>query len=196
MKLTAATAIFSLFAAASAAGPSSNDITVKEASSKCGSQAQLSCCNDVDYVGDTKTIQQGVASGILSGLLGQGSGAQGIGAFTGCSKLNVAGEYILFFFFQLLLQTLLTCIAAVVGVQDILNKECQQNIACCDTSGAEAVRSLCPLWTIYANDDFRTATLLALPFPALLLAPLLRFSLGNRGLTRRKQSWRKMVKHG
>lgn len=100
MKLTAATAIFSLFAAASAAGPSSNDITVKEASSKCGSQAQLSCCNDVDYVGDTKTIQQGVASGILSGLLGQGSGAQGIGAFTGCSKLNVAGEYILFFFFS------------------------------------------------------------------------------------------------
>ncbi|OJI98322.1 hypothetical protein ASPVEDRAFT_68938 [Aspergillus versicolor CBS 583.65] len=117
MKLTAATAIFSLFAAASANGPSSNDITVKEASSKCGDKAQLSCCNDVDYVGDTTTIQKGVASGLLSGLLGQGSGAQGIGAFTGCSKIDVA---------------------ALIGVQDILNKECQQNIACCDTSGAEA----------------------------------------------------------
>lgn len=94
MKLTAATAIFSLFAAVSAGKPSTADWTVKEASSKCGDQAQLSCCNEVDYVGDTTTIQKGVASGILSGLLGQGSGAEGIGAFKGCSKLDVAGTYL------------------------------------------------------------------------------------------------------
>ena len=92
MKLTAATAVFSLFAAVSAGKPTA-DMTVEEASSKCGNQAQLSCCNEVDYVGDTTTIQKGVASGILSGLLGQGSGAEGIGAFKGCSKLGVAGEY-------------------------------------------------------------------------------------------------------
>lgn len=94
MKLTAATAVFSLIAAVSAGKPS-GDMTVEEASSKCGNQAQLSCCNEVDYVGDTTTIQKGVASGILSGLLGQGSGAEGIGAFKGCSKLGVAGEYCL-----------------------------------------------------------------------------------------------------
>ncbi|OJJ64229.1 hypothetical protein ASPSYDRAFT_192397 [Aspergillus sydowii CBS 593.65] len=120
MKLTAATAVFSLIAAVSAGKPS-GDMTVEEASSKCGNQAQLSCCNEVDYVGDTTTIQKGVASGILSGLLGQGSGAEGIGAFKGCSKLGVA---------------------AAIGVQDILNKQCQQNIACCDNSGSEANEDL------------------------------------------------------
>jgi hypothetical protein len=74
--------------------PVSQDTTVEQASTKCGDQAQLSCCNEVTYAGDTTTEQQGVLAGALSGLLGQGSGSEGLGLFKGCSKLNVAGEYL------------------------------------------------------------------------------------------------------
>ncbi|OJJ55254.1 hypothetical protein ASPSYDRAFT_159609 [Aspergillus sydowii CBS 593.65] len=97
--------------------PVSQDTTVEQASTKCGDQAQLSCCNEVTYAGDTTTEQQGVLAGALSGLLGQGSGSEGLGLFKGCSKLNVA---------------------ALIGVQDLINKNCQQNIACCQNSPSEA----------------------------------------------------------
>lgn len=74
--------------------PVSQDTTVEQASTKCGDQAQLSCCNEATYAGDTTTEQQGVLAGALSGLIGEGSGAEGLGLFKGCSKLDVAGEYL------------------------------------------------------------------------------------------------------
>lgn len=66
-----------------------HDMTVQEAQAKCGDQAQLSCCNKAIYAGDTTDVN----AGILSNLLGSGSGAQGLGLFDQCSKLDVQGEY-------------------------------------------------------------------------------------------------------
>ncbi|KAL3451513.1 hypothetical protein BJX65DRAFT_293482 [Aspergillus insuetus] len=86
-----------------------SSMTVEQGSSKCGTQAQLSCCNKAKYGGDTTTVGGG-----LSNLLGAGSAAEGLGIFTECSKLDVS---------------------LLIGVQDILNQQCKQNIACCDKSG-------------------------------------------------------------
>lgn len=66
-----------------------HSMTVQEAQSKCGDQAQLSCCNKATYAGDTTDLN----AGALSNLLGAGSGAQGLGLFDQCSKLDVQGEY-------------------------------------------------------------------------------------------------------
>ncbi|KAL4908893.1 hypothetical protein BDW74DRAFT_174123 [Aspergillus multicolor] len=112
-----ALASLSLFALASANKfPVPDSVTVKQGSAKCGDQAQLSCCNDVTYGGDTTVVQDGIASGLLSGLLGAGSAAEGLGAFNECSKIDVS----------------------VIGVQDILNQQCKQNIACCAASPGSA----------------------------------------------------------
>ncbi|KAL4753956.1 hypothetical protein BDW72DRAFT_190649 [Aspergillus terricola var. indicus] len=107
----------SLFALASASKfPVPDSVTVAEGSTKCGDQAQLSCCNDVKYGGDTTVVQEGLAAGLLSDLLGFGSAAEGLGAFTGCSKLDVP----------------------IIAIQDFLNQQCKQNIACCAKSGGSA----------------------------------------------------------
>ncbi|KAL3433212.1 fungal hydrophobin [Aspergillus tetrazonus] len=82
-----------------------DNVTVKQGSSKCGDQAQLSCCNKAEYAGDTTKV----TSGPLSGLLGSGSGAEGLGLFSQCSKLDVA----------------------LLLAEDILNQQCKQNIVCC-----------------------------------------------------------------
>ncbi|KAL4983396.1 hypothetical protein BDW68DRAFT_191375 [Aspergillus falconensis] len=98
-----------LFALASASKfPVPDSVTVAEGSTKCGDQAQLSCCNYVKYGGDTTVVAEGIAAGLLSDLLGAGSAADGLGAFN------------------------------VIGVEDILNQHCKQNIACCAKSGGSA----------------------------------------------------------
>ncbi|KAL4886883.1 hypothetical protein BJY04DRAFT_43378 [Aspergillus karnatakaensis] len=130
MKLTFGLAALSLFAAASAFPnrqteqakfPVPDSMTVKEGSSKCGDQAQLSCCNKAKYGADTTVVAEGLGAGLLSNLLGAGSAAEGLGAFTECSKLDVA---------------------VLIGVQDILNQQCKQNIACCANSGGSASEDL------------------------------------------------------
>ncbi|KAL4789985.1 rodlet protein [Aspergillus venezuelensis] len=97
--------------------PVPDDITVKQASDKCGDQAQLSCCNKAKYAGDTTEVEDGILAGALSNLIGAGSGADGLGLFDQCSKLDVA---------------------VLIGVQDLLNQQCKQNIACCQDSGSSA----------------------------------------------------------
>ncbi|KAL2822770.1 hypothetical protein BDW59DRAFT_163582 [Aspergillus cavernicola] len=96
--------------------PVPSSMTVKEGSTKCGDQAQLSCCNKAKYGGDSTVVSKGIASGLLSNLLGAGSAAEGLGAFTGCSKLDLP----------------------IFGIQDILNQQCKQSIACCAGSGSSA----------------------------------------------------------
>jgi hypothetical protein len=71
-------------------------MTVEQGSSKCGDQAQLSCCNEADYAGDTTKVADGLAAGLLSNLIGGGSSADGLGLFSQCSKLNVRCKYIRF----------------------------------------------------------------------------------------------------
>jgi hypothetical protein len=113
MKFTTAITALTLFAAASAfpnRGDAQKDIkfpvpdgmTVKEGSSKCGDQAQLSCCNKAKYGADTTVVADGLAAGLLSNLLGAGSAAEGLGAFTECSKLDLSRMFMLSMFYRLL----------------------------------------------------------------------------------------------
>ncbi|KAL3487723.1 fungal hydrophobin-domain-containing protein [Aspergillus germanicus] len=97
--------------------PVPDNVTVKQASDKCGDQAQLSCCNKATYAGDTTEVNDGLLAGTLSNLIGAGSGAEGLGLFDQCSKLDIA---------------------LLIGVQDLINQQCKQNIACCQDSGSSA----------------------------------------------------------
>jgi hypothetical protein len=74
--------------------PVPDDITVKQATDKCGDQAQLSCCNKATWAGDTTDIDEGVLAGTLKNLLGAvGPGSEGIGLFEQCSHLDIPSKY-------------------------------------------------------------------------------------------------------
>ncbi|CRL25546.1 Hydrophobin, fungi [Penicillium camemberti] len=105
--------------------PVPDSLTVEQAQAKCGDQAQLSCCNKATYAGDTTDINSGILAGTLSNLIGSGSGASGLGVFDQCSKLGVQ-------------------IPVLIGVpiQDLLNQNCKQNIACCANSPSTASNDL------------------------------------------------------
>ncbi|KAJ5470209.1 hypothetical protein N7530_007566 [Penicillium desertorum] len=105
--------------------PVPDDLTVEQAQAKCGNKAQLSCCNTATYAGDTTNINSGTLSGVLSNLIGAGSGAKGVGIFDQCSKLDAQVPIIL-----------------NIAAQDILNQKCKQNIACCANSPSEASNDL------------------------------------------------------
>ncbi|KAJ5619949.1 hypothetical protein N7510_003933, partial [Penicillium lagena] len=98
-------------------------MTVHEAQAKCGNQAQLSCCNKARYAGDTTDAEKGILAGALSNLISGGSGADGLGLFDQCSRLDLQ-------------------IGLLIPVQDLVKKKCQQNIACCQGSGADADHDL------------------------------------------------------
>ena len=72
--------------------PIPDGMTVKEGQSKCGDQAQLSCCNKATYAGDTTDVNSGMLGGTLSNLIGAGSGADGLGLFDQCSKLDLQSK--------------------------------------------------------------------------------------------------------
>ncbi|CAL5869918.1 uncharacterized protein PFLUO_LOCUS4151 [Penicillium psychrofluorescens] len=92
--------------------PIPDSMTVKQAQAKCGDQAQLSCCNKATYAGDTTDIDSGMLGGVLSNLIGSGSGADGLGLFEQCSTL--------------------------LPVIPIISEQCKQNIACCQNSPSSA----------------------------------------------------------
>ncbi|CAG8899897.1 unnamed protein product [Penicillium egyptiacum] len=101
-----------------------DSMTVEQAAAKCGDQAQLSCCNTATYAGDTTDINSGILAGTLSNLVGSGSGAKGLGVFDQCSKLDAQIPII------------------GIAVQDALNQQCKQNIACCANSPSTASNDL------------------------------------------------------
>ncbi|KAF2973202.1 hypothetical protein GGR58DRAFT_404343 [Xylaria digitata] len=90
--------------------PGGGDVTVGVAGDTCGKDLELSCCNKVTQTGDSINEAQGILAGTLTGLLENGD----VGIFDGCSKLSVA---------------------ALIGVQDLLNPTCRQQVACCQHSG-------------------------------------------------------------
>ncbi|KAJ5987725.1 hypothetical protein N7481_002935 [Penicillium waksmanii] len=104
--------------------PVPSDMTVKQAQSKCGNQAQLSCCNRATYAHDTTNVNKGLGAGLLSHLIGTGSGAEGVGIFRQCSKLDVQVD------------------VTLIPIQDLLNQHCKQNIACCVNSPSSASSDL------------------------------------------------------
>ncbi|KAJ5979258.1 Hydrophobin, partial [Penicillium viridicatum] len=99
--------------------PVPSSMTVEQGQAKCGDQAQLSCCNKATYAGDTTDVNSGALGGLLSHLIGSGSGATGLGLFDQCSKLDAR-------------------IGLLVSAQDILNQHCKQNVACCANSPSNA----------------------------------------------------------
>ncbi|KAI1406390.1 hypothetical protein F4819DRAFT_245730 [Hypoxylon fuscum] len=92
--------------------PVPGDVTVGQAGDTCGSDLDLSCCNEVDQSGDAINTAEGLLSGLLEGGLEEGK----LGLFDSCSKLNVA---------------------AVIGLSDFLDNQCKQVPACCQHSGSE-----------------------------------------------------------
>ncbi|PLB54750.1 hypothetical protein P170DRAFT_442779 [Aspergillus steynii IBT 23096] len=103
--------------------PAPKGMTVTEASSKCGEQAQLSCCNKASKGGDTTNVHEG--GGQLSGVLGAGSASEGGSLFSECSKLDAQVTVLL-----------------LLGVQDVLDQQCKQNVACCQGNKGDASDSL------------------------------------------------------
>ncbi|OJJ45855.1 hypothetical protein ASPZODRAFT_133725 [Penicilliopsis zonata CBS 506.65] len=97
-----------------------NKMTVQQAQTTCGSQASVECCNKATYAGDTTSFDYGLLDGTLSSLIGSGSGAQGLGLFSQCSSLD----------------------ATVIGADQLLNQKCNQNVVCCQNSGATANNDL------------------------------------------------------
>ncbi|KAI9045396.1 hydrophobin family protein [Aspergillus affinis] len=100
--------------------PVPDDVTVKQASEKCGDQAELSCCNKATYAGDTTNVDEGILAGALSNLIGAGSGSEGLGLFDQCSKLPLQVNII------------------AIALNDLVNQQCKQNIACCQNSPSDA----------------------------------------------------------
>ncbi|GFF47077.1 hydrophobin [Aspergillus udagawae] len=98
-------------------------MTIKEAARKCGDKAQLSCCGKAVKAGDRTSADEGIGAGLLSNLAGGGSGDSGILAFDQCSKLDVQITIL------------------ILPIQDLLNQHCKQNVACCQTNGADASSS-------------------------------------------------------
>ncbi|GIK05001.1 hypothetical protein Aspvir_009100 [Aspergillus viridinutans] len=93
---------------------SSNEYTLQQAQNKCGDHTTLSCCNHVSKVGDTTAFNYGVLNGLFGNTL---SGPEGVGILSGCQKISVTG---------------------FLGLSDLLNKQCQQNVACCQDTKSEA----------------------------------------------------------
>ena len=117
--------------------PVPDDLTVQQAQAKCGDQAQLSCCNKAVYAGDTTDVDSGILGGVLSNLIGAGSGADGLGLFDQCSKLDLQ-------------------VGVIVPIQDLVNQKCKQNIACCQNSPSNAVRDASIFSLDIANKTYRT----------------------------------------
>ncbi|RHZ54241.1 hydrophobin family protein [Aspergillus thermomutatus] len=95
-----------------------NEYTLEQAQNKCGEKTTLSCCNHVSKVGDTKSFNYGALNGLLGNTL---SGPEGVGILSGCQKISVTG---------------------LLGLSDLLNKQCQQNVACCQDSDTTATGGL------------------------------------------------------
>ncbi|PYI04301.1 fungal hydrophobin [Aspergillus sclerotiicarbonarius CBS 121057] len=103
--------------------PAPHGMTVSQGQESCGDGASLSCCNKATYAGDTTNDNSGLLSGLLGNLLGAGSGSEGIGLADQCSKVDLEALDLL-------------------GLNDLLNTQCEQNVACCQDSGASADGSL------------------------------------------------------
>ncbi|EAW22135.1 hydrophobin family protein [Aspergillus fischeri NRRL 181] len=97
---------------------SADKYTLQQAQNKCGDHTTLSCCNHVSKVGDTTAFNYGILNGLLGNAI---SGPEGVGILSGCQKISVT---------------------ALIGVNDLLNKQCQQNVACCQDNKSVATGGL------------------------------------------------------
>ncbi|KAH8168672.1 fungal hydrophobin domain-containing protein [Sarocladium implicatum] len=128
-----------------------NDMTVEQAAASCGDNGTISCCNKVKQ-GDTISESNGILSGLLNNAL-----ADGLTLADQCSKISVS-----------------TNTHTVIGVQDLLNDQCTNTVACCQNTGGSAVsivmpRFFDPLLTRPRLAVSSTSTFLVSPLVAFLV---------------------------
>lgn len=132
--------------------PAPAGMTVSQGQDTCGDQATLSCCNKATYAGDTTTYNDGIASGLLGNLLGAGSGSEGIGLADQCSKVDIEGMFHIHILIHERICELMIVALTLVGLNDLLNTQCEQNVACCQDSDSSAVShfiySLSVMWVV------------------------------------------------
>lgn len=117
-------------------------------------QAQAKCGNQAQLSCCNKAV-----------YAGGGSGGSGIELFDQCSKLDIQIPILI-----------------AIPIQDLVNQNCKQNVACCQTSPSTAVSSAIPLLLIHLANPIRTRIWLDLAYLALVSALSLKsfFSLLHR----------------
>jgi hypothetical protein len=103
--------------------PLSKDVTFENAQAKCGNDAVVSCCNKKTVTGSVTDVNTGLLPGVLQNAVGGGPGSDGLGLFNGCNDLNLNVPVLNL---------------VPVNAQDLVNKKCSQNIACCQNTRSEA----------------------------------------------------------
>lgn len=127
-----------------------HDMTIEQAGDTCGKDMELNCCNEIDQSGDSVNEAEGILAGVLQGGLLQNGD---VGLFKGCSKLDIPSKLIFSLSLSLSPRLVSICIAffsfqttnhclllpSVIGITDLLNSKCKQNVACCQHSGTAQV---------------------------------------------------------
>lgn len=127
-------------------GSSSGQMTAKQGQDKCGSKAQLSCCNSKIDGGDAyNENKDSMDHGALSDLLNDNN-RNGLGVYDQCSEVTSDCMSSVLCFLSCLSSSISGIEfnvsaneLAVLGLNGLLSDKCQQNIACCDASNAKSV---------------------------------------------------------
>ncbi|KAE8374250.1 hypothetical protein BDV26DRAFT_284452 [Aspergillus bertholletiae] len=96
------------------------ELNTQQAAEKCGDNAQLTCCNKQVRSGDFTEVEDGLLAGLLSNILGNGQGSEGLGLLDECTNIPVAP------------------VIPIVTPQE----QCKQPIACCQNTKGSADSSL------------------------------------------------------
>ncbi|KAE8420176.1 hypothetical protein BDV36DRAFT_250217 [Aspergillus pseudocaelatus] len=92
------------------------ELTTKQAAEKCGSNAELKCCNKQVKTGDFTKVEEGLLNGLLDSLTGGGQGSEGIALLDQCTNIPVIP------------------IIPILSPQ----KQCSQPISCCQNTKSSA----------------------------------------------------------
>ncbi|CAL5867114.1 uncharacterized protein PFLUO_LOCUS1326 [Penicillium psychrofluorescens] len=103
--------------------PISPQTTLAQGNNACGNDAKLSCCNKATYTHDINTANTGPLAGVLANALGGGPGGDGLGLFGQCQDLGVNA-------------------VDIVGLNQLIDQKCKQNIACCQNSPSTSNNNL------------------------------------------------------
>lgn len=72
--------------------PVDKKYTVRQAKSKCGNDADVSCCNKVIYTHDISDATSDRLADVIQTALSGGPGGDGLGLFSQCNPLSADGE--------------------------------------------------------------------------------------------------------
>ncbi|KAE8167747.1 hypothetical protein BDV40DRAFT_252619 [Aspergillus tamarii] len=93
------------------------NLTTKQAAEKCGSNAELKCCNKEVKTGDFTKVEEGLLNGLLENLIGGGQGSEGAAILDQCTNIPVN-------------------VLDIPIVQP--QKQCNQPISCCQNTKSSA----------------------------------------------------------